>query len=107
MKLKKFFFLFIQNLHNYRSHIEDVHILFCAHFMNIYLFLRGIELSSTNAKMVPGMCTRAGSKVMQPMMLNDNERWDCIFAYFKLLKYPPFTDTQGFKLSIQSLKVFL
>ena len=26
------------------SHIEDVHYPFCAHFMNIFSFLRGVEL---------------------------------------------------------------
>ena len=42
--------------------------------------------------------TRAGSKVMLPIMLNDNLRWDCIFVCFKPTKYRPFTE------SIQSLK---
>ena len=37
-------FLFIQALHNDCSHIEDMHLLFCAHFMNIFSFLRGVEL---------------------------------------------------------------
>ena len=31
-------------LYNDCSHIEDVHLLFCAHFINIFSFLRGIEL---------------------------------------------------------------
>ena len=35
-------------------------------------FLRGVELSSKNAEMVSGECTKEGSNVMQPMMLNDN-----------------------------------
>ena len=30
---------FIQTLHNDGSHIEDVHLLFCAHFMNIFSIL--------------------------------------------------------------------
>ena len=34
----------IQTLHNDGSHIEDVHLLFCAHFMNIFRFFRGVEL---------------------------------------------------------------
>ena len=50
--------------------------------------------------------TRAGSKVMQPMILNDTLRWDCIFVYFKLSKYHPFTDAQIFNFLIQSLKTF-
>ena len=33
----------IQTLYNDFSHIEDVHLLFCAHFMNIFSFLRGVE----------------------------------------------------------------
>ena len=37
-------FLFIKILHNGCSHIEDVHLLFHAHFMNIFSFLRGVEL---------------------------------------------------------------
>ena len=34
-KSQKFSFLFNQTLHNVCSHIEDVHLLSCAHFMNI------------------------------------------------------------------------
>ena len=36
--------LFIQILYNDCSHIEDMHLLFCAHFMNIFSFLLGVEL---------------------------------------------------------------
>ena len=35
---------FIQTLHNDGSHIEDVHLLFCAHCMNIFSIFRGVEL---------------------------------------------------------------
>ena len=34
--IQKFSFLFIQFLHNDCSHIEDVHLLFCAHFTTFY-----------------------------------------------------------------------
>ena len=50
---------FIQTLHNDGSHIEDVHLLFCAHFMNIFSIFRGVELrdfTSKNAKMASGLC---------------------------------------------------
>ena len=44
LQLQKFSFLSIKTLHNDCSHIEDEHLLFCAHFMNIFSFLRGVEL---------------------------------------------------------------
>ena len=34
----KFSFHYIQTMYNNCSHIEDVHLLFHAHFMNIFLF---------------------------------------------------------------------
>ena len=36
--------LLYSNLHNDCSLIEDVYLLFYAHFMNIFSFLRGLEL---------------------------------------------------------------
>ena len=51
--------VFIQALHNDCSHIEDVHLLFCAHIMNIFSSFRGVELRyfpSHSAKMVSGLC---------------------------------------------------
>ena len=33
-----FSFLYIQTLHNYRSYIEDSHLLFCIHFMIFFAF---------------------------------------------------------------------
>ena len=33
LKLQQFSFLYIQSLHNDCSHIEDVHLLFCAHLI--------------------------------------------------------------------------
>ena len=33
---------YIQTLKNDCSHIEDVHPLFCAHFMNMFILLRGV-----------------------------------------------------------------
>ena len=38
--VSQFSFLYIQTLHNECSHIEDVHLLFCAHLINIFTFLR-------------------------------------------------------------------
>ena len=35
---------FIQTLHNDGSHFEDVHLSFCAHLINIFSFLTGVEL---------------------------------------------------------------
>ena len=46
-------------LHNDCSHIEDVHLLFFAHFMIFFSFLRCVELRHffiRNAKMVPSLC---------------------------------------------------
>ena len=42
--LQKFSFLFIQTLPNDCLHIEDVHHLFCARFINFFSFLRDVEL---------------------------------------------------------------
>ena len=44
LKLQQYSFLYIQSLHNDCSHIEDVHLPFCAHLINIFLFLTGDEL---------------------------------------------------------------
>ena len=44
LKLRIFSFLYVQFLHNNCSHIEDVHLLFCAHLIDIFLFLRGVKL---------------------------------------------------------------
>ena len=42
-------FLYIQTLHNDCSHIEDVHLLFCAHFINFVSFLTGVVMDATMA----------------------------------------------------------
>ena len=39
-----FNFLFIQTLINDCSHIEDLHLPFCAHLINVFSFLMGVEL---------------------------------------------------------------
>ena len=44
LKLEQYSILYVQTLHNDCSHIEDVHLLFSAHFMFFFLFLRGVEL---------------------------------------------------------------
>ena len=42
--LQQYSLLYIQTLHDDCSQIEDVHLLFCAHLINIFLFLTGVEL---------------------------------------------------------------
>ena len=55
----------IQTLHNGYSYIEDVHLLFCAHLINIFSFFRFSHflgllnldiLSIRNASGVSGLC---------------------------------------------------
>ena len=41
---QQFLFLYIQTLHNDCSYIEDVHILFCLHFMIFFFIFGGLEL---------------------------------------------------------------
>ena len=43
--LLQFSFLYIQTLPNDWSYIEDVHLLFCAHLINIFLFFTGVEFT--------------------------------------------------------------
>ena len=40
----QFSFLYIQTLHNYCSHIKDVRLPFCAHFINIFFIFFFIYL---------------------------------------------------------------
>ena len=47
-------FLYIQTLHNDCSHIEDVHLLFCARFINIFAILTDVELRHFPSKMLRG-----------------------------------------------------
>ena len=42
--LQQFSFLYIQTLSNDCSYIEDVHLLFCSHLINIFSFLRVLNL---------------------------------------------------------------
>ena len=44
LKRKQYSILYIQTLHDDCSHIEDVHLLFCAHFNFFLTFLTGVEL---------------------------------------------------------------
>ena len=44
LQLHQYSFLYIQTLHDDFSHIEDVHLPFCAHFIFSFLFLMGVEL---------------------------------------------------------------
>ena len=41
---RSFHSFFIQTLHNGCSHIEDTHVLFCAHLINVFSFLTGVGL---------------------------------------------------------------
>ena len=42
--LQQFSFFYIQTLPNDCSYIEDVHLPFCAHLINIFSFFTGVEL---------------------------------------------------------------
>ena len=42
--LQQYSLFYIQTLHDDCSHIEDVHLPFCAHLINIFLILTGVEL---------------------------------------------------------------
>ena len=44
LKLQQYSILYIQTSHNDCSHIEDVHLLFCARFIILFTFLTGVEL---------------------------------------------------------------
>ena len=44
LKLQQYSILFIQTLHNDCSHIEHMHLLFCARFIFFLTFLTGVEL---------------------------------------------------------------
>ena len=44
LKLQQYSFLYILTLHNDCSNIEDVHIPFCAHLINIFSILTDVEL---------------------------------------------------------------
>ena len=44
LKLEQYSILYIQNLHNDCSHIEDMHLLFYARFIIFFTFLTGVEL---------------------------------------------------------------
>ena len=59
MQLHQYSFLYIQTLHDDFSHIEDVHLPFCAHFIFSFLFLMDVELrhfSIKNVQGVPSLC---------------------------------------------------
>ena len=55
LELQKFSFLFFQTLHKYCSHIEDVHLLFCTNFMDIFSTLGKLNLDIFRPKM-HGIC---------------------------------------------------
>ena len=52
LQLQQYSFLYIHTLHDDFSHIEDVHLPFCAHFIFSFLFLMGVELRQR----VPSFC---------------------------------------------------
>ena len=62
--LQKFSFFFIQTLPNDCSHIEDVHLLFCAGFINFLSFLGVLNLDNFSIPMLWGclVCVICNSK---------------------------------------------
>ena len=44
---------------------------------------------------------------MQPMMLNDNYRWDCIFCLFQIVKIPSLLRYKNFQTFNPILEDFL
>ena len=53
---KSFHSFFILTLHNDCSHIEDVHLLFCTHFMDFLFFIfGGLELRIFSVKCLEGV----------------------------------------------------
>ena len=44
LKLQQYSILYIQTLHNDCSHVEDVHLLFCACFIILFTFWRVLNL---------------------------------------------------------------
>ena len=44
LKIEQYSILYIQTLHIDCSHIEDVHLPFCARFIFFFTFLTGVEL---------------------------------------------------------------
>ena len=54
LKLQQYSILYIQTLHNDCSHIEDVHLLFCARFIIFQTFLTGVELTFFPSEMLRG-----------------------------------------------------
>ena len=44
LQLQQYSFLYIHTLHDDFSHIEDVHLPFCAHFIFSFLFLMGVNI---------------------------------------------------------------
>ena len=48
LQLKQFSFLYSQTLHNGCSHIEDVHLIFCAHLIFYYILgLLNLDISTS------------------------------------------------------------
>ena len=58
--LQNFSFLSFQTLHNDCSHIEDMHLPFCAYLIIIFLFLTGVEVRHFPSKLrgVSDLCYR-------------------------------------------------
>ena len=57
---------------NYCSHIEDVHLLFCAHFMNIFSILGGVELDIAPSKILRWclLCVICNSNSIQTLRID-------------------------------------
>ena len=54
--LQKFPFLNIQTLHSDYSYIEHVHLLFCAHLINIFHILGLLNLNILSIRNTEGLC---------------------------------------------------
>ena len=56
VELHQFAFLNIQTLHNDYSYIEHVHLLYCAHLVNIFSFLGMLDLNILSIRNAYGLC---------------------------------------------------
>ena len=54
LQLHQYSFLYIQTCHDEFSHIEDVHLPFCAHFIYSFLFLMDVDLDIFPSEMFRG-----------------------------------------------------
>ena len=71
MEYQQFSFLNIQTLHNYYLYIYYVHLLFCAHLINIFLYFRSVGLGYfIHPKCLVGVCVICDSRSFLCFILN-------------------------------------